>query len=199
MPSIGVRGPRWDILEEQEQATKQAERAKQVQDSLASSDKDLAAASQELGLKVWRIEDMKLVPVPEEMHGRFYEGDAYVVLYTWRKKQSSLLRYDLFFWLGKDSSADEQGAAAYLTVSMDDGVLGGAAVQHRETQGNETKMFLKILPGKTIEYLPGGSKSGLSHVSAAMMTIRDGGHGPVPPRDGRPTIPRDVASAAIDS
>ena len=44
---------------------------------------------------------------------------------TWKKKNSSLLRYDLYFWLGKDSTPDEQGAAALLTVNMDDGVLGG--------------------------------------------------------------------------
>lgn len=55
-------------------------------------------------------------------------------------KTSSNLSYDIHYWIGKDSSQDEQGAAAIYTTQMDD-YLKGRAVQHREVQGNESETF----------------------------------------------------------
>lgn len=55
-------------------------------------------------------------------------------------KTSSTLTYDIHYWIGQDSSQDEQGAAAIYTTQMDD-YLKGRAVQHREVQGNESDTF----------------------------------------------------------
>lgn len=57
-------------------------------------------AGQQPGLQVWRVENFDLVPVPENLYGGFYTGDAYVVLNT-IKQRSGNLQYDLHFWLGK--------------------------------------------------------------------------------------------------
>lgn len=56
------------------------------------------------------------------------------------QKSSSSFTYDIHFWLGKETSQDEQGAAAIYTMQMDEH-LGGVAVQHREAQGCESDTF----------------------------------------------------------
>ena len=45
--------------------------------------------------------------------------------------------YDIFFWLGKDTSQDEAGVAAFKTVELDEG-LGGGPVQYREVSVSES-------------------------------------------------------------
>lgn len=60
---------------------------------------EFTKAGKKAGLQIWRIENMELVPVPDNLHGSFYTGDAYVILYTVKKKESSF--YHLHYWLGK--------------------------------------------------------------------------------------------------
>merc|ERR1712130_535818 len=71
--------------------------------------------------------------------------------------------YDVFFWLGSETSQDEAGTAAYKTVELDD-YLGDEPVQYREVQGNESKKFLGLFPKVTI--LDGGVDSGFRQVKA---------------------------------
>ncbi|XP_073966688.1 gelsolin-like isoform X1 [Choristoneura fumiferana] len=114
------------------------------------------------GLEIWRIEDFQPVPVAESSFGKFYTGDSYIVLKTTGIPAS--LTYDIHFWLGSATSQDEAGAAAILSVNLDDGRFQGAAVQHREAQGHESEQFLKYFQ-PTIRYLSGGHASGFSHVT----------------------------------
>ena len=69
---------------------------------------------QNVGIEVWRIEKFKVVPWPKEKHGSFYEGDSYIVLQT-RKVKDELgnekIVRDIFFWLGAETTTDEQGTA----------------------------------------------------------------------------------------
>uniref|UniRef100_A0A673MTJ9 Villin-1 n=1 Tax=Sinocyclocheilus rhinocerous TaxID=307959 RepID=A0A673MTJ9_9TELE len=78
--------------------------------------------------------------------------------------------YDIHYWLGKDTSNDEQGAAAIYTTQMDEH-LGGAAVQHRETQGHESATFQGYFK-QGIIYKKGGVASGMKQVETNTYNIR---------------------------
>lgn len=56
------------------------------------------------------------------------------------KRTSRGSAVDLHYWIGKDSSQDEQGAAALYVTQMDN-ALRGNPVQHREVQGHESETF----------------------------------------------------------
>uniref|UniRef100_A0A669CQL8 Gelsolin n=1 Tax=Oreochromis niloticus TaxID=8128 RepID=A0A669CQL8_ORENI len=107
---------------------------------MAAHHPEFEQAGQQPGLQVWRVENFDLVPVPENLHGGFYTGDAYLILNT-IKQRSGSLQYDLHFWLGDFCTQDESGSAAIFTVQMDD-FLGGKPIQYREVQGHESKTFL---------------------------------------------------------
>ncbi|CAL8317875.1 unnamed protein product [Lota lota] len=128
---------------------------------MAAYHAEFERAGQKPGLQVWRIEKFDLVPVPENLYGGFYTGDAYLILNT-IKQRSGKLQYDLHFWLGDFCTQDERGSAAIFTVQMDD-YLGGQPIQYREVQGYESKSFLGYF--KTgIKYMQGGVASGFKHV-----------------------------------
>ncbi len=49
----------------------------------------------------------------------FFGGDSYILLYSYTKAGSRSEEHIIYFWLGNDSTADEKGAAALLTVQLD--------------------------------------------------------------------------------
>ncbi|XP_031563686.1 gelsolin-like protein 1 [Actinia tenebrosa] len=118
-------------------------------------------AGEKPGLQIWRIEDFKVVPWPRAKYGEFHRGDSYIVLRTYKEPGSEELEHDLHFWLGKESTQDEMGTAAYKTVELDT-LLDDKPVQYREVEGFESKLFKKCF-GR-ITYLEGGVKSGFNHV-----------------------------------
>ncbi|XP_037093391.1 gelsolin, cytoplasmic-like isoform X3 [Pollicipes pollicipes] len=115
---------------------------------------------QEPKLWIWRIENFEVKTYDEAQHGKFYEGDCYIILKT--KLQRDQLVHDVHFWLGKESSQDEWGTAAIKAVELDDS-LGGKPVQHREVQDHESALFLSYFK-KGVQYLKGGVASGFRHV-----------------------------------
>lgn len=117
-------------------------------------------AGKESGLLIWRIENFDAVPYPKENYGKFHSGDSYIVLFT--KENKGNFSWDIHFWLGSETSQDEAGAAAIMSVELDD-ALGGAPVQHREVQEHESQLFLSHFKSG-IRYLPGGVASGFHHV-----------------------------------
>ncbi|XP_017280996.1 gelsolin a isoform X1 [Kryptolebias marmoratus] len=136
---------------------------------MAAQHPEFERAGQKPGLQVWRVENFDLVPVPDNLHGGFYTGDAYLVLNT-IKQRSGNLQYDLHFWLGDFCSQDESGSAAIFTVQMDD-FLGGKPIQYREVQGHESKTFLGYFKSG-IKYMKGGVASGFKHVVTNEVVVQ---------------------------
>ncbi|KAE8291114.1 Gelsolin Actin-depolymerizing factor [Larimichthys crocea] len=106
------------------------------------SHKEFVGAGKQPGLQVWRIENLDLKPVPKALHGNFFTGDAYLLLYT-----TSAPSYNIHMWLGDECSQDESGAAAIFATQLDD-FLGG------------------------IKYQKGGVASGFQHVVTNDMNVK---------------------------
>uniref|UniRef100_A0A1I8GIF7 Gelsolin n=3 Tax=Macrostomum lignano TaxID=282301 RepID=A0A1I8GIF7_9PLAT len=111
-------------------------------------------------LYVWRIENFKVVEWPRDLYGKFYSGDSYIILNAYM--EADKLCYDVHFWIGKESTADEYGTAAYKTVELDT-LLDDLPVQHREVQGHESALMRSYFP--EITYLAGGCPSGFRNVT----------------------------------
>ncbi|XP_072220495.1 scinderin like b [Leuresthes tenuis] len=129
------------------------------------SHKEFQGAGKEVGLQVWRIENMDLKPVPKALYGCFYSGDAYLLLFT-----TSAPSYYIHMWLGDECSQDESGAAAIFATQLDD-FLGGGPVQSREVQNHESNIFLGYFKSG-IKYQKGGVSSGFKHVMTNDMNVK---------------------------
>ena len=133
-----------------------------------TSKSEFYGAGQTPGLVAWRIENKIPVPVPSDALHKLYTGDSYIFLKTIHG--SSGTAWNIHFWLGKESSVDEIGIAAYKTVELDES-LGGGPVQYREVQDNESELFLQLFE-ETIEYLQGGVDSGFKTVVRGVHRTR---------------------------
>lgn len=142
---------------------------RKVKKESAQSEPAWKKAGQAVGLQIWRIVNFKVVSWPKEDYGKFYDGDSYIVLNTYKDEFSDALLFDVHFWIGKYSTQDEYCTAAYKTVELDT-FLDDVPIQHREVQGHESERFRSYF--KTIELLRGGADSGFKHVEPAKYEPR---------------------------
>ncbi|XP_077100726.1 advillin isoform X2 [Siphateles boraxobius] len=119
------------------------------------------------GLQIWTISKMKMVSVPEQAFGNFFEGDCYIILNV---SNSTTQSTDIHYWIGNTSSQDEQGAAAIYVTQLDE-YLDGSPVQYREVQGCESAKFKSYFKSGLI-YKTGGVGSGFTHVETNMYNIQ---------------------------
>uniref|UniRef100_A0A914CHP2 Gelsolin-like domain-containing protein n=1 Tax=Acrobeloides nanus TaxID=290746 RepID=A0A914CHP2_9BILA len=105
--------------------------------------------------KVWRIGNFALHTITELEKGIFYSGDSYIVFYKSHKVYNGIV----YFWLGSQSSRDEQAAAAMFVHHIDEQESKGKAMQIRIVQGKEPEHFRRIF-GDLMIILKGGNPSG---------------------------------------
>jgi len=123
---------------------------------------------------IWRVENLKVVSIPKDSYGTFYDGDSYIIYSASEygkyigpgvkpKEIRGRLEMHIHFWLGKETSQDESAVAAFKTVELDN-YLGGSPVQHREVSGHESPRF-KAYFKQGIRVLVGGVATGLNTVN----------------------------------
>uniref|UniRef100_A0A3Q3K966 HP domain-containing protein n=1 Tax=Monopterus albus TaxID=43700 RepID=A0A3Q3K966_MONAL len=109
---------------------------------------------------------MELVQVPEKSYGNFFEGDCYILL----SNVKNTLVYNIHYWIGSESSQDEQSAAAVYTIQLDD-YLGSTPIQHREVQSYESDVFRGYFK-QGIIYKKGGVASGMRHTETNSYDVK---------------------------
>ncbi|XP_045516533.1 protein flightless-1 isoform X2 [Pieris brassicae] len=95
------------------------------------------------GLQVWEIENFIPAPVDEVAHGKFFEGDCYIILKTNIEEQGQL-SWDIHFWIGSKATLDKGACAAMHAVNLRN-FLGAKRTQRHE-QADESPEFLELFP-----------------------------------------------------
>lgn len=107
-------------------------------------------------LQIWRIEKLQPVKV-QNISGAFFKGDAYILI----KKNIEQRTYTAHHWIGSQSSQDEYGAAAILTVKLAS-IVGQKVNIYQEWEANESVLLLSYFP-QGVQYLEGGVDSAFNH------------------------------------
>lgn len=179
-------------LEESNLAHIGSDEDKAAREAAAKLELNWEGCGKDVGIEIWRVEnkrdengnpDFGINEWPKSQYGEFYSGDSYIVLKTSKVPGEEDLQWDIYFWIGSQSSQDEYGVAAYKANELDD-LLGDEPVQHREVQGLESREFSDCFP-QGIRYLKGGISSGFRKVGAdsdtgaerpnSLLLVRKGG------------------------
>jgi len=164
-------------LEESNLAYIGSDEDKAAKHAAAALEVNWEGAGTEPGIQIWRVEnardehgnpDFGINPWPTNHYGEFFTGDSYIILHTQQDDDDAGLVWDIYFWIGSESSQDEYGVAAYKANELDD-LLGTAPVQHRETMGYESEDFLALFPH--LKYLKGGVESGFQTVDDSTAEV----------------------------
>ena len=97
-------------------------------------------------LTIWKIEKFDKVLLDQSDHGTFHAGDSYIVQYDYG---SSKKDHVIYFWQGRDSTADEKGASALLATALSDS-LGGQVPIIRVPMGKEPDHFYSLFKGRMV-------------------------------------------------
>jgi hypothetical protein len=88
-------------------------------DIVAMTGVDFKNAGEEAGLRIWRIQDTRAVPIPFEDYGSFASDSAYVCLVTENTGQATGSKaHNLHFWIGPNAAAEDSEVAAFKLVEV---------------------------------------------------------------------------------
>ncbi|KAI5075352.1 hypothetical protein GOP47_0009925 [Adiantum capillus-veneris] len=106
-------------------------------------------------LEMWRINGTAKTAVASHDVGKFFSGDCYLVLYTYPGDRKD--EYFLCHWIGKQSTEEEQAAAARISTQMANSLKGRPAQGH-VVEGKEPPEFIGLF--QNFYLFKGGLSSG---------------------------------------
>lgn len=115
------------------------------------------------GLTIWEIENFLPNKIEDVTHGKFYEGDCYIVLKTFLLETQ--LSWEIYFWIGSATTLDKKACAAIHAVNLRN-YLGARCRTIREEQADESDEFLALFDSDIV-YIEGG------RTSTGFFTIED--------------------------
>nr|XP_033819549.1 protein flightless-1 homolog [Geotrypetes seraphini] len=121
------------------------------------------------GVTVWQIENFIPVLIDEAFHGKFYEGDCYIVLKTFLDDNGAL-HWEIYYWIGQETTLDKKACAAIHAVNLRN-YLGAECRSIREEMGDESDEFNLVFDG-AISYIEGGTASGFYTVEDSRYATR---------------------------
>lgn len=124
------------------------------------------------GLTVWEIENFYPNQVEEAAFGKFYEGDCYIILFTFLD-DGGALDWKIYFWIGEKATLDKRTCSAIHSVNLRN-YLGANCRTVREEQGDESEDFLGLF-GSQLSYVQG--KHDKSQITPLVSTV-DSSAGP---------------------
>ncbi|XP_014203802.1 protein flightless-1 isoform X1 [Copidosoma floridanum] len=127
-------------------------------------------AGQTPGLSIWEIENFLPNQIEEVAHGKFYEGDCYIILKSSVDDGGSFV-WAIYFWIGEKATLDKRACAAIHAVNLRN-FLGAQCRTTREEQGDESDEFLTLFESG-ITYIEGGrTSSGFYTVEDTPLVLR---------------------------
>ncbi|XP_068758253.1 uncharacterized protein [Montipora capricornis] len=133
-----------------------------------------------ISTKIWHVKEYSYQLLPEEEYGHFYSSEGYVVRWkycvkltgvkTLKGKQSKYEdvgrdKVAYFFWQGEDSTLNEKGTAALMTVELD----SDKGPQVLVAQGKEPPCFTRLFGGEMVVHL--GKKDSLEETGDVELFI----------------------------
>ncbi|CAF0824220.1 unnamed protein product [Brachionus calyciflorus] len=116
------------------------------------------------GIVCYEIDKFLPSPVETSLNGKFFEGDCYIILKTYYD-ESNNLNWQIFYWIGSQSTLDKQACAAMHAVNLRN-LLGATCRTQREEQNEESDEFLDLF-GNDLCYIEG------ARTSSGFYTVED--------------------------
>eukprot|EP00057_Strongylocentrotus_purpuratus_P006939 XP_011661413.1 PREDICTED: supervillin isoform X1 [Strongylocentrotus purpuratus] len=118
-----------------------------------------------ISVVVWHVLEYEHTVVPEESFGQFHEGDTYVIRWLYNVENTGMKslkgtaskwggsqgreRCAYFFWQGQQSTINEKGASALMTVELDE----ERGPQKQVVEGKEPAAFFQLFRGRMVVHV----------------------------------------------
>lgn len=129
-------------------------------------------------LRVWHISEFARYELPITSHGQFHREDTYVIRWSYKIAYTSLQNSNkrptenvrehcaYFFWQGSRSKITEKGAAALMTIELDE----ERGPQIRVIEGREPPVFCYLFNGRMITHE--GKRTAQKEFTTRMFIVR---------------------------